>query len=86
MIDNINKKFNANFSIFENSQQNINSVFNEIKTENMKSMKRNVNDEIAIPSIKKNVEKDKFLKLLNSNYKIQMDQLSNLYEEFISKQ
>ena len=86
VIDNINKKFNANFSIFENSQQNINSVFNEIKTENMKSMKRNVNDEIAIPSIKKNVEKDKFLKLLNSNYKIQMDQLSNLYEEFISKQ
>ena len=85
VIDKINKKFSTNFYLFNNSQQNINLILNQIKAENTKSMTENLSDKMATPSSKRNVKKNKFLDLLNSNYKTQMEELNYLYEEFISK-
>ena len=51
----INEKFNMNFRIFDNSKENINKVFKEIKDENLMSMTKDLRREIALPSEEKNI-------------------------------
>ena len=85
VIDQVNKKFNTNFNLFNNTPQNINLVLNQIKEENKITMTKNLNDKIAIPSSEKNIKKNEILDMLNKEYKMQMEELNNLYEQFISK-
>jgi hypothetical protein len=85
VIDKVNKKFNTNFNLFNNTPQNINLVLNQIKEENKITMTKNLNDKIAIPSSEKNIKKNEILDMLNTEYKKQMEELNNLYEQFISK-
>ena len=81
----INEKFNMNFRIFDNSKENINKVFKEIKDENLMSMTKDLRREIALPSEEKKHKKLKMIKMLNDSYFEEMKELIEIYEKFKSK-
>jgi len=83
IIELLNERYKANFEVFDNQTQNIQAVLDRIKNENIKSMTRNLEDEIAIPSESKNKIKHSKVHLLKNHYHNQMEELYNLYEEFI---
>ena len=81
----INKKFIRNFRIFDNSKENINKVFKEIKDDNLMSMTKDIRREIALPSEEKKHKKLKMIKMLNDSYFEEMKELIEIYEKFKSK-
>ena len=85
VIKKINEKYNKNFAVFNNTEENIKEVFKAIEEENLKSMTRDVSSEIAIPSDEKEDKKKEFIKLLNDNYSKEMKKLIEIYEKFTDK-
>tara|TARA_B100000963_G_scaffold336798_1_gene332182 strand:+ start:11507 stop:12187 length:681 start_codon:yes stop_codon:yes gene_type:complete len=85
VIKKINEKYNKNFAVFNNTEENIKEVFKAIEEENLKSMTRDVSSEIAIPSDEKEDKKKEFIKLLNDNYSKEMKKLIEIYEKFTEK-
>jgi len=83
IIELVNRKYKSDFEVFDNQSKNINIVLKNIKNENIKSMNRNLNDEIAIPSDYKKKLKSDNIALLKSNYKKEMKELYNIYDQFI---
>lgn len=83
IIELVNRKYKSDFEVFDNQSKNINIVLKNIKNENIKSMTRNLNDEIAIPSDHKKKLKSDNIALLKSNYKKEMKELYNIYDQFI---
>tara|TARA_B100001996_G_C18651325_1_gene589515 strand:+ start:157 stop:831 length:675 start_codon:yes stop_codon:yes gene_type:complete len=83
IIELVNRKYKSDFEVFDNQSKNINIVLKNIKNENIKSMNRNLNDEIAIPSDYKKKLKSDIIALLKSNYKKEMKELYNIYDQFI---
>ena len=83
IIELVNRKYNSDFDVFDNQSKNINIVLEDIKNNNIKSMNRNLNDEIAVPSDHKNKLKSDKISLLKKRYKNEMDELNTIYEQFI---
>ena len=83
IIELVNRKYKSDFEVFDNQSKNINIVLKNIRNENIKSMTRNLNDEIAIPSDHKKKLKSDNITLLKRNYKKEMKELYSIYDKFI---